>query len=223
MVNFILSSVDVFQDKTPLQYKMKIKATIKEQLPWKKIENFIKSLSEKKLGLVEGKEKIRTFLKVNYPSFESAFILEIDLKKTKQEFLNQIKEIINIYPIPISIKGIFFGLFTKISEPWEVFSKDTTLYICGSKVSPEENPIDWSCSPAYFPPNRCLKSSSFLKIDVELKKYKSVSDVEQVLFNGISNLIILNSLQEIKSIVKLDGTYIGSGYDSGDSFLLGKI
>ena len=72
-----------------------------------------------------------------------------------------------------------------------------------------------------FNPKLYLELAEFKSIYKELKKYKgNISDIEQLIINGFMNLVIANSIEEIENATNHKKLNLGSGYDSGDIFLI---
>ncbi|WP_321308883.1 hypothetical protein [Marinifilum fragile] len=212
------------KDNEHLSNQESIKKTeIREELEWEELEEFINHFAKTKPDLNTGKATIINFIKTKIPSFDHNFIEGIDFLETQKEFLSWVKEPLLKSKPDDNIVGLYFGLFTSSDPQLSKNGKElTVLYIAGSEISPKEDPTDWAVDPTYFPLERYCVLSSFSIIDSELKKYTNTSDLEQVLFNGITNLILLNSMEELGKLSNNEEIYIGSGFDSGDCYNLGK-
>lgn len=199
------------------------KIEIKEEIEWTELETFINQFADTKPNLESGKNTIIKFIQENFPSFKSDFMTELDFDAIKNEFIDWLKVPLLKSPPEKEIVAYYFGLFTssdpQLSESGEEIK---VLYIAGSKTTPEQDSIDWAVDPDYFPPERYCILNSYTQIEKELSKYKNTSDLEQILFNGITNLILVNSMDELKQNSNKSGMYVGSGFDSGPCFLIGK-
>ena len=67
-----------------------------------------------------------------------------------------------------------------------------------------------------------MKLHEFETVSSELKKYKGdISEIEQLVINGFVNLVLKNSFTELEKLIGLKN--IGSGFDSGDIFIIRAI
>lgn len=201
----------------------KKKIEIKDELEWEEIETFINSLSLKRLGMEEGLTSIHTFLQTHYPDFDSQFVLELDLIQFKLGFVGWVEQRLKQSPLDHNIQSLFFGLFQS-NDPEIAQGKEsvTILYISGSDQTPDNDPEDWAVDPAYFPDGRYVVVPEYIAIYNELAKYENTMEVEQIIINGMTNLILQNSLNEIGNLTGRAGIYVGSGFDGGTCFVIGK-
>lgn len=207
----------------PLTVNMVKPIEIIDDLEWIDIEKFINQIAEKKPTLTSGKDTIIKFIASHYPEFKIDFLQKLDFYAIQMEFLDWVKEALLESPPPKNIVALYFGLFTS-SDP-QFAAKDENLivlYVIGSTISPEQSPIDWAVDSKYFPPNRYCVLSAYSIINQELSKYHNTSGLEQILFNGITNLILINSMDILSSKIKNNSYDIGSGFDSGPCFIIGK-
>jgi len=185
------------------------KIDIQGEIEWDEMERLILNFNT---DFNNGKKNIKKEIIKNYPNFSTGFIDEINLNETKKEFLIYIREVVKKHPINSKIKSLNIG----------IFETDTNFlcYLSGSKITHKENPDNWAVDPKYFPKVYCdLKD--FKLIYKELKKYKgNISDIEQIFINGFMNLIISNSIEEIEKLTGSKKMNIGSGFDSGDIFII---
>jgi hypothetical protein len=204
--------------------KMPEKIEIKEELEWSELESFINHFAKTKTDLKTGKDTIISFLNEKIPSFNSDFLKLIDFEELRLKFIDWVKVPLTNSPPEEEIIAFYFGLFNssdpQLSDDGELV---TVLYLSGSITSPEHDSYDWAVDPKYFPPERYCILSAYSAIDKELRKYKNTSDIEQILFNGITNLILTNSLNELKEMTGKNEFHVGSGYDSGDCYIIGKV
>ena len=113
---------------------------------------------------------------------------------------------------------MYFGIFTSIENNKEYI----TIYLSGSKTSPIEDSEDWNVESSYFP--------KFYMIPSFFEKIKSSNselngELEILVYNGILNLLIIENIESYKEyIIKSSNEiYIGCGFDSGDTYILGKL
>ena len=194
-----------------------------DNLDWIDIEKFINQIVAKKLSLTSGKDTIIKFIASYYPEFKTDFLQKLDFYEIQNEFIDWITEALSESLPPKNIVALYFGLFAS-SDP-QLAAPDENLmvlYVTGSTISPEQSPIDWAVDSEYLPPKRYYVLSTNSIINQELTKYHNTSGLEQILFNGITNLILINSMDILSSKIKNNSYYIGSGFDSGPCFIIGK-
>jgi hypothetical protein len=201
----------------------KKKIEIRGVLAWDKVEAFIDSLSLKRLGMEEGLMSIHKFLQTHYPGFDSTFVLDLDLVQFQLGFVGWVKLRLTQSPLDANIQSLYFGLFQS-NDPAIAEGEEsvTILYISGSDQTPDNDPEDWAVDPAYFPDGRYVVVPEYIGIYTELAKYENTMEVEQIIINGMTNLILQNSLNEIGTLTGRAGIYVGSGFDGGTCFVVGK-
>ena len=206
LILLVLKIILFFKNMITTQDK---RIEITADIEWDKLEGIITDFNS---DLKTGKHNIIYFIKNNYPNFNSDFLSHIDLNNIKSEFNNYLFNTISEKPIGNNIKSLNFGLFESDS--------DTILcYVSGCTLNPKED-VDWAVNPEYFP-EKYLEISEFKVIYNELKKYKgNISDIEQLIVSGFMNLVIASSLKDIDSITNNEKLNLGSGYDSGDIFII---
>lgn len=186
-----------------------VRIEISNDVEWSELEKII---TNHHMDMELGKDVILSFIERNYPKFDTDFAKKIDMKSVQSQFVEYVTEVIQIQPIGNQIKSLNFGLFESSSNTF-------LLYISGSNRIPQES-TDWAVNPEYHP-EAYLEIEEYKIIYDELKKYKgNIVDIEQLLINGITNLAIANSLNEIDQLTNSRELVIGSGYDSGDIFLV---
>lgn len=200
---------------------------------WEEIDRILKEQIANKSDVRNGYNQIKQLLNEN-----GLPIVDIDIDELEKEFDNWLVEVIEKEPIPKNIKSIYFGLAT-ISFPGIDNGKEkTTAYIAGSKLTPAQD-ADWACDTEYFPNRRYLLLADFDKIDDTIKSNDKLNgNYEVLVFNGLLNLLVLNSIKELKDKLlsyqdkKLglfktekirDSLHFGAGFDSGDIYLLGEL
>ena len=136
--------------------------------------------------------------------------IEIDLEKTQKEFEEWLMEVIQKEPIPSNISSLYFGLsqlsFPQIDNGNEKF----TIYLAGSTLTPSQDE-DWACETEYLPDRRYLLLEAFEEIEKQIKTLNDYqSEMEVLLFNGLLNLLIVNSIPNFKdSILTYTKTKLG--------------
>ena len=198
-------------------------------MDFEQIDNFLKRQIKNKTDLGSGYDEINQLLNENcLPTFH------LDIEKTKNEFTNWLLTTLKRNPIPQDIVSLYFGLTTLVDNDFE----KTTIYLAGSTRTPEEDE-DWACETEYTPQNNYLFLSEFAKID-ELKNENIAinGEYEVLVFVGMTNLLIQNALKDtakellttkqkvlglFKKTTQREKLYIGSGFDSGDIYLIDSI
>lgn len=202
-------------------------------MEWENIDRLLKEQIEKKTDIKTGYEQIKQVLIDN-----NLPVVDIDIEELKKEFDKWLSEVIAKEPIPQNIKSIYFGLATMTFPEIDLGKEKTTVYIAGSKITPEQD-SDWACDTEYFPNRRYLLLRDFDKIDRTIKSNNNLrGDYEVMVFNGLLNLIVINSLLKFKERLltyedkklglfktnkKRNTLYLGAGFDSGDVYLLGEL
>ncbi len=201
-------------------------------MDWNEINDLLNSQIKENKEVSSGYEQIKKVLSDN-----NLPIAQIDTNRILKEFQDWLKEVLEKEPIPKEIKSIYFGL-SELSFPDidDGLSK-TTIYIAGSKFSPDED-SDWNCDTEYLPKRRYLLLDDFEKID-NLKSENELSgDYEVLVFNGLLNLLVAHAMKNLKSqfltykikkfglfesIKEREQLYFGVGFDSGDTYLIGQL
>lgn len=201
-------------------------------MDWEQIHKILKEQIAKKLNIQSGFRQIEEMIVDNgLPA------IDINLDELKKEFDEWLTEVIEKEPIPKNIKSIYFGLATMSFPNIENGKEKTTLYIAGSKSTPKED-IDWACDTEYFPNRRYVLLEDFGKVDTVIKNNKLNGDFEVLVFNGLLNLLIINYMTNckdklltfqdkklglFKTVKTRDSLHFGSGFDSGDIYLIGEL
>ena len=102
-------------------------------MDWNEINDLLNSQIKENKEVSSGYEQIKKVLSDN-----NLPIAQIDTNRILKEFQDWLKEVLEKEPIPKEIKSIYFGL-SELSFPDidDGLSK-TTIYIAGSKFSPDE-------------------------------------------------------------------------------------
>ena len=199
---------------------------------WNEINDLLKSQIKENKDVSSGYEQIKKVLSDN-----NLPIAQIDTNGILKEFKDWLIEVIEKEPIPKEIKSIYFGLSELSFPDIDNGQSKTTIYIAGSKLSPDED-SDWNCDTEYLPKRRYLLLDDFEKID-NLKSESEISgDYEVLVFNGLLNLLVANAIKDLKtqfltykikkfglfeSIKEREKLYFGVGFDSGDTYLIGQL
>ena len=199
-------------------------------MEFEELNKIIKTQIQEKPNLKQGWSQL-----VGFSHFSS---FNIDLEETQKEFEEWLLEVIQKEPIPSNISSLYFGLsqlsFPQIDNGKEKF----TIYLAGSTLTPSQDE-DWACETEYLPERRYLLLESFEEIEKQIKTLKNYqSEMEVLLFNGLLNLLIINSIQDFKDSIltytktklglfkskqKREAMYIGSGFDSGDIYVVSSV
>ena len=202
-------------------------------MDWEKIDKLLTEQIANKTDMRTGYAQIRQMLAAdNLPA------ADIDVDGLKKEFIEWLEEVITIEPIPKNIQSIYFGMGTFSFSEIDNGKERTTVYLTGSKSTPAQD-ADWACDTDYYPDRRYLLLNDFEKIDDLIKSSKDLDgDYEVLVFNGLLNLLVINSMDElkdkllnrrekilglIKTYKKRDHLYLGAGFDSGDLYLPGEL
>jgi hypothetical protein len=196
---------------------------IKEELEWREIEDFINSISRNKLTLDQGKDSIISFLQKRYPSFDSRTVSKVNFHNLRHEFLDWVRVPLQHSPPDDNIRSLYFGMFES-TDPQLVDDGKSVMvfYVAGSDRTPAEDVHDWAVNPRYLPDARYIIFDDYIFLYNELKRYDNHDQVEQIIINGISNLIISNSLLELKHLTGKERLSVGSGFDEGPAFMVGE-
>ena len=196
---------------------------LQENLDWEEIESFLSHFNHT-MNLSDGKNSIIDFLTVNFPNFDTKVLLDLNINDLKNEFLEWVAVPLKTEKPESSIQSIYFGLFiSSDKELVDDLDEMKIIYLAGSSISPIVDPDDWAVEPDYLPKTRYFVPNVFKAIELELNKYKNTADVEQIIYNGLINLVIINSKQELKNLLDDESRYIGSGFDEGPVYFLGKM
>jgi hypothetical protein len=139
--------------------------------------------------------------------------------------LERIEEPFSDSPPGKDIHALYFGLFISDRPQFSRSRRPVTiLYITGSRRTPAIDKEGWTNDPAYFPEEKYyIIPDTFADINHVLEGYGHAEQVEEIIFSGITNLIIGNAFGEIKKFSGLNDFYIGAGFDEATIFVLGKV
>ena len=201
-------------------------------MDWYEINDLLNSQINENTDILSGYNQIKKVLSDN-----NLPIPEINTNRILTEFKNWLVEVLEKEPIPKEIKSIYFGLSELSFPDIDDGKSKTTVYIAGSKFSPDED-SDWNCDTEYLPRRRYLLLDDFEIID-NLKSENGLSgNYEVLVFNGLLNLLVANVINDLKSqfltykskkfglietIKKRDKLSFGVGFDSGDTYLIKEL
>jgi len=174
-----------------------------------------------KPNLKTGSKELDDFLK---SQFQLSFLDKIDIDRLDAEFKDEVRQALTSNKVSNDIKSIYFGLVTFAGDIKG--SSLTTIHVGGSRSTPKEDD-EWACDIHY-------KNRNYINlVDFELldSSLTSVSDnkgmIEVVIFNGLLNLLLINSVDVIKTLTfngsNRKSLWLGAGFDSGDCCLLGEL
>ena len=184
------------------------------EIEWELVDSLLKKQIKNKVSIQNGINEIKKL--INFDN--STLITDSELEKLINEFNSFTKKVLKENELPKDIKGLYFGIFTSIDNNTEYI----TIYLSGSRTSPIEDSEDWNVEPIYFP-KMYMIPSYFEKIKSSNSELNGVLEV--LIYNGILNLIILENIETYKeNIIKFSNDiYIGCGFDSGETYILGKL
>lgn len=189
---------------------------------WKIIEPILADQIKRKPPFVSGFYEIKRLLADNSLA---EVVKNVEERRLQAEFNEWLKEILS-NQLPQKVKSIYFGLFSMVN-PENEDEEMTTIYFCGSTSTPQDDD-DWACwtEDSYLPDNKYLLLTDFMIIDQYFKLNSHIEgDLNVLVFHGLLNLLILNSLDKIRN--SLTGTqkslYLGTGFDGGDIVIMGKL
>ena len=189
---------------------------------WEIIEPILADQIKRKPTFVSGFYEIKRLLADNSLA---EVVKNVEERRLQAEFNDWLKEILS-NQLPKKVKSIYFGLFSMVN-PENEDEEMTTIYFCGSASTPQDDD-DWACwtEDSYLPDNKYLLLTDFMIIDKYFKLNSHIEgDLNVLVFHGLLNLLILNSLDKIRN--SLTGTqkslYLGTGFDGGDIVIMGKL
>src|SRR5687768_3406229 len=185
------------------------------------IVDFINGQIQYKPELRTGSKDLDNFLQSH---FDRSFLDKIDLDRLNVEFREKTRQALSATGVSNEIKSIYFGLLTFAGDSDD--TSLTTIHIAGSKSTPEEDE-EWACDVDY-------KSRDYINlVDFELIDSSLAGEVddkgiiEVVIFNGLLNLLLINSLDFIKALTfnrpGRQSLWLGTGFDSGSCYIIAEI
>jgi len=189
---------------------------------WDRLEPILLDQIKRKPSFISGFYEIKKLL-ANHSLTE--VIENVEEGRLQTEFNDWFNEILTDQ-FPKKVKSLYFGLFSMI-DPDNEDEEITTIYFCGSTSTPHDDD-DWACwtDDSYLPDNRYLVLSDFMVIDQNIKLNPHIEgDLNVLVFHGLLNLLILNSLEQIKNSLTAThkSLFLGSGFDGGDIVIMGKL
>jgi len=191
------------------------------ELDWDVVDAFLQKQIKHKPAFTTGVSEINELLKSH--SIDKVFV-NLDQRRMQDQF-NEWLSIASKKNIPKHIKSIYFGLFSMV-DPDNEDNGITTIHFCGSPVTPQDDD-DWACEvpKSFFPGERYLVLDDFIILDENTKALDVDPDVEVLVFNGLLNLLVLNSVTTVlkKILANHKEVYLGTGFDAGDTYVLGRL
>ncbi|BCY28742.1 hypothetical protein KK2020170_16100 [Flavobacterium okayamense] len=184
------------------------------EIEWELVDSLLKKQIKNKVSIQNGINEIKKLLNFDNKNL----ITESELEKLINEFNSFTKKVLKENYLPNDIKGLYFGIFTSIDNNKEYI----TIYLSGSIISPMEDSEDWNVEPIYLP--KMYMIPSYFEI-IKSSNVELNGELEVLIYNGILNLIILENIETYKeNIIKSSNEiYIGCGFDSGETYILGKL
>jgi hypothetical protein len=177
-----------------------------------------------KPDLSAGSRELDNFLRNH---FQISFRDKIDLDRLDIEFKEKVRHALTTDTVSHAIRSIYFGLLTFAGDSDD--TSLTTIHVAGSKSTPGEDE-EWACDVDYK--NRSyINLTDFALIDSNLKgELEDKGIIEVVVFNGLLNLLLINSVDLIKgltfhgySLTDRQSLWLGTGFDSGDCYVIGEV
>lgn len=191
------------------------------ELDWDVVDAFLQKQIKHKPAFTTGVSAIKDLLKSH--SIDKVFD-NLDQQRMHDQFNEWLSAILT-EKIPKHIKSIYFGMFSMV-DPDNEDNEITTIHFCGSPMTPQEDD-DWACEvpKSFFPAERYLVLDDFIILDENIKALDADADVEVLVYNGLLNLLVLNSFTTVLKKIPLNHkeVYLGTGYDSGDTYVLGRL
>lgn len=189
---------------------------------WDIIEPILIDQVKRKPTFISGYYEIKNLL-----ASESLEVLfdNVDENRLQTEFNEWVSENFT-KRLPKKVKSLYFGLFS-MADPDDDSEEITTVYFCGPTLTPQDDD-DWACwdDNTFLPENKYLILTDFMIIDQNIKlSSDQEGDINVLIFQGILNLLIINSFDHIRNslIATHKSLYIGSGFDGSDIFVIGKL
>ena len=166
---------------------------------WDLIEPLLLDQIKRKPSFISGFYEIKKLLADHSLT---GIVDNVEEGRLQAEFNDWLNEIFK-NQLPKKVKSIYFGLFSMV-DPDNEDDEITTIYFCGSTSTPQDDE-DWACwtDDSYLPENKYLVLTDFMIIDQNIKLNRNIEgDINVLIFHGLLNLLILNSLEQIKNSLK---------------------
>jgi len=189
-----------------------------------KVSNFIKVLIREKPAIEMGLERLRSHFVAMYPKLGIEPLRVINYENDLEGIKLWLIDLFNKHPLPNTVKSVWFGLFEKADGDGQSFC----LYISGSKLTPDNDPSDWATDTIYFPEGRYYIPEGLNQLYQEIKKINNsdnISEIEVLVISSVTCLLLTHLLPQINVYLLKERKelFVGTGYDEGDIFILGKI
>jgi hypothetical protein len=151
----------------------------------------------------------------------------VNLNRLDTEFKEKVKDALTSDTVSNNIRSIYFGLLTLAGDRDN--TPLTTIHVAGSKSTPGEDE-EWACDVDYKS-RLYINLGDFALIDSSLgSELDDKGIIEVVIFNGLINLLLMNSIDLVKSLTfhrssltDIQSLWLGTGFDSGDCYVLGEL
>ena len=193
------------------------------------VVGFVKDLLKNAYELDRGKAVLLAAVEKNYPGYDKRALAELDLPQLQQAFAQWLQHEFKKEPVPFAVKSLWFGLI-RVQESQRPDLLRTVLHVTGSDLTPAEDK-DWASSVTYHPKAPYADLEAYRRLSHSVHEFRRVNDgmstgdLENIIFLGVSYLIIKNSLKSISSLVigETGETFVGFGYNSGDCWFIGRL
>ncbi len=191
-------------------------------LDWDLVDQTLQNHIDLQQNFVSGYYDLRNFVKSEtlVDLFEN-----VDEGRMQEEFKDWLSEVFAKQDIPKKIKSIYFGLFTMADPEFNSGQETTTIHVCGSTSTPDEDG-DWACEAEWMPDNRYIVLTDFMTLDNNVKsKVESDGALEILIFNGLLNLLVINSVDTMRKLLleNRKKLILGAGYDEGEPYIIGNL
>ncbi len=186
------------------------------------LETLIETQIQSNTDPYKGIEEILSFLEA-----QTSLILKssFDVARLKLGFANWLTKLLDENEMPQNIFALNFSVAEELVEVGDENIESVTLSLWGSKQDPDDN-YDWNEHHDFVPENNCLLLKDFQILNnLILPHIKPNDDYNDLAFLGITNLLILDSLDIIKSLIlkNRNSIIIGSTQINYYQYILGKL
>jgi len=188
---------------------------------FKLVVKFLERQINEKPDLRTGSNQLDNFLR---EQFQISVLEKIDVDRLDMEFRQKVSNTLTTNKVPNDISSIYFGLMTLDGDIDD--TSLTTIHLTGSLSTPEED-LEWACDVDYAGQDY-INLTDFALIDSNLGELEDKGLIEVLIFNGLLNLLLINSVDLVKdltyrsSLAARQSIWIGTGFDSGDCYVIGE-
>lgn len=154
---------------------------------------------------------------------QASSIRSIDFEADVEPLRTWFSTLLRTDPPPSDVDAFYFGLFT---QSFGLIKKSTApaMYIGGSNCfDPDDQFSEWACDPVWFPDHRYPRVQGFRRLARTLPSKGLLADIvaDAFVFALAEDLVS----QTDRALVLGDRPWraVGSGYDSGDAYIVGYI